>query len=87
MMGPVTATILDGRATLATIVSELSERVAKLTADGRPPASARCWSARSGGSCSDIGERRPRWTTVGSRRYLARLAAAIVPAEPLQRGG
>jgi methylenetetrahydrofolate dehydrogenase (NADP+)/methenyltetrahydrofolate cyclohydrolase len=37
MMGVVTATILDGKATLATIIAELSERVAKLAAAGRTP--------------------------------------------------
>jgi methylenetetrahydrofolate dehydrogenase (NADP+)/methenyltetrahydrofolate cyclohydrolase len=37
MMGAVTATILDGKATLATIITELSERVAKLAAAGRTP--------------------------------------------------
>ncbi|MDT7745532.1 MAG: methylenetetrahydrofolate dehydrogenase / methenyltetrahydrofolate cyclohydrolase [Actinomycetota bacterium] len=33
----MTATILDGKATLATIIAELSERVAKLAAAGRTP--------------------------------------------------
>ncbi len=37
MMGAVTATILDGKATLATITAELSERVAKLAAAGCTP--------------------------------------------------
>ncbi len=77
--GAVTATILDGKATLATIIAELAERVAKLAAAGRTPGLGTVLVGDDPGSQSYVAGQAPR---LRQGRASPRSAATCPPTPP-----